>query len=113
MTGPDDHPELVYCRFWIKSNRGTNDTAHRLVDVYDSEDPGPDIRCELEEWCSQHGAWHHGENVVRYGYEIIGRNVVQKAEYALRQRLERSVGIGVPDFVDELVELAKERGALS
>lgn len=59
-------------RFWIKSNRGTNNEA--IVDLAVPEHHEPTVRAELETWCSQFGAWHHGDNVVNYGFERLNEN---------------------------------------
>ena len=60
-------------RFWITSNRGTNQSEIREVDIfdYDEKQEAAEVKGWLENWCSQFGAWNHSDNVVRYGYEAI------------------------------------------
>jgi hypothetical protein len=58
----------VKARFWIKSNRGTDE--NEIVIIPRSLD-GEALKDLLESWCDQFGAWHHGDNVVRYGLESV------------------------------------------
>lgn len=60
----------VRYRFWIKSNRGTDESAE--VELPADVTGEADIRGYLEDWCANFGAWHHSDNVVRYGYERVG-----------------------------------------
>lgn len=55
-------------RFWIKSSRGTNQS--RVIILPDTWKEA-EIKAELEEWCSQFGAWHVGESYCTYGFEPI------------------------------------------
>jgi hypothetical protein len=55
-------------KFWITSNRGTD--QEEIIRIPKSWAPST-IQTELEQWCEQFGAWHHGDNVVRYGYDIV------------------------------------------
>ena len=74
-----DSTELIYLRFWIKSNRGPNVSAHRLIPLAgEGKEREAEIKDWLEDWCSQFGAWTHGDNIVNYGYEILGINVRMK-----------------------------------
>ncbi|MEK6883944.1 MAG: hypothetical protein AABY22_30215 [Nanoarchaeota archaeon] len=53
-------------RFWITSNRGTdNSEVISLPDYYDKTD----IQNDLEFWCSHWAAWHISD--VRYGWENL------------------------------------------
>lgn len=61
-------------RFWIKSNRGTNESVVETFPNWEGlleKELEARIKSRLEAWCSQFGAWDHGDNVVSYGYEII------------------------------------------
>lgn len=68
----------MFVRFWLKSNRGTNVSAVRMLE--DGLDK-VDIKGYLESWCSNYGAWDHSDNHVQYGYEVLDpppRDVVEK-----------------------------------
>lgn len=60
-----DRQDCAKVEFWIKSNRGTNET--QIVNIPIGWD-NKMIKEELEEWCSLFGAWHHGDNIVSYGF---------------------------------------------
>lgn len=64
---PGEEPTLKY-RFWITSNRGTD--RSEIVNL-PSDWTKAQIEEELEEWCKQFGAWHHSENNVNYGFELM------------------------------------------
>lgn len=62
---PDLLPKHEKLVFWISSNRGTD--AMQIVQRPRRE--AEDLRKDaLEEWCSNFGAWGHGDNSVRYGW---------------------------------------------
>ena len=61
----------MWVRFWIKSNRGTDQEGYEWLPDVDENDET--IKEALEDWCSQFGAWDHGDNVVDYGYEVVKR----------------------------------------
>jgi len=52
-------------RFWIRSNRGTDKSQVVTIPKGLSD---ADLKLRLEKWCSQFGAWGHGDNVVQYGW---------------------------------------------
>jgi hypothetical protein len=54
--------------FWINSSRGTN---HKEVVVLPDDFTKDDIFEELEDWCSNFGAWHVSENYLRYGWKDV------------------------------------------
>jgi hypothetical protein len=58
----------MIAEFWIKSSRGTDAKEKvKLPDNFSEED----IKHELEDWCSNFGAWHVSCNTVRYGYKVL------------------------------------------
>lgn len=61
--------KTVKVRFWISSNRGTNESAivHLPIEVANNENQ---VISYLEDWCNQLGAWNHSDNIVQYGYEV-------------------------------------------
>lgn len=61
----------MWVRFWIKSNRGTDQEGYEWLPNVDENDET--IKEALEDWCSQFGTWDQGDNVVNYGYEIVER----------------------------------------
>src|SRR3989344_8245071 len=57
-----------YVLFWIKSNKGTDEKAvFEISSTWNKKD----IKAALEKWCSQFGAWSHGDTVIHYGYKPI------------------------------------------
>ena len=58
-------------KFWIKSSRGTNKSEIVSIQFGEGELTEDEIKDELEQWCSQFGAWHVSENFMRYGYEEV------------------------------------------
>lgn len=74
---------MIYVRFWIRSSRGTDAHAHRVLDLGDeiegTEHEEGWVTEALEDWCQGFGAWHVSENHVSYGYEVVGRNLNPKA----------------------------------
>lgn len=59
---------MAWYNFWIKSNRGTDDSGY----IWVPDQPTPkgmkeEVKAQLESWCEQFGAWHHGDNHIRYG----------------------------------------------
>lgn len=60
---------MAWFRFWIKSSKGTDksEIVHVNNDLVDEEN----VKCILEDWCEQFGAWHVSENIVRYGSERL------------------------------------------
>lgn len=56
-------------QFWIKSSRGTD--QKEIVELPYWCVTADDIKSELEQWCSQFGAWHVSDNAVEYGYKLI------------------------------------------
>jgi len=56
----------MWCRFWIKSSRGTDKSEIVELPDYCKGDK-EEIKCQLERWCSQFGCWEASENMCRYG----------------------------------------------
>ena len=61
-------------RFWIKSDRGTNQSAYVFIKNPYLEK----IEYDLESWCSQFGAWHASLNVVDYGWRRVSPSKLPK-----------------------------------
>jgi hypothetical protein len=53
-------------RFWIKSNRGTDQQGWKFFDIPLTK---AEIKCHLEQWCSEFGCWRISENMVDYGFD--------------------------------------------
>jgi hypothetical protein len=81
---------MMKVKFWIKSSRGTDKEAIFTVPRYITHTDtvkhfryrGESVAdCkkrlidgQLEQWCEQFGAWHHGDNYVNYGWNITRTN---------------------------------------
>jgi hypothetical protein len=52
----------------IKSSRGTDEKEIKVLPDDFTKD---EIFEELEDWCSNFGAWHVSENHVRYGWKDV------------------------------------------
>lgn len=63
----------MWVRFWIKSNRGTDQEGYEWLPDVDMDENDGTIKEALEDWCSQFGAWDHSDNIVDYGYELVER----------------------------------------
>jgi hypothetical protein len=87
----------MWVKLWIKSNRGTDESEIKLLpDDYDEET----LKDYTEGWCSQFGAWNHGDNHVRYGFERL-KKVPKKVRDELVKKLD-----------GEIAALTRHRGKL-
>jgi hypothetical protein len=66
---PESEGPTRRVEFWITSSRGTNNSE--IFDFPEDLDDA-DIKDELEQWCSQFGAWSASENFISYGFNFEG-----------------------------------------
>ena len=89
---PPERPEGCVkkrMRFWIKSNRGTDEYEDFWMPA-DMDDDA--LRAEVAEWCEQFGAWHHSNNVVSYGWDTLPPNPRTRAIRSRRKRQHKTRG---------------------
>lgn len=57
-----------YYKFWLVSNRGTDEVTIR---VYSEPQSKEDLKVDLEDWCSVFGAWTQSD--IHYGWAKLSK----------------------------------------
>lgn len=80
--------EYIKFVFWLKSSRGTNEKAVVSLPRGLSFE---DKKAELESWCGQFGAWHHGDNSVRYGWRYAKNQSMTYADFLKKVKIKPDI----------------------